>query len=125
MRNTAVLHSYRALIGFTLSLGALTGCGQPEAKVLGIAPASETSVLVQNLKTTPATQSVLLKGEMVEKCPMAGCWFILRDKTGTVRVDTKDSGFVVSDVPLHSTLTVAGKVTPGDPPGLRASGVRY
>jgi hypothetical protein len=50
---------------------------------------------------------------------------MLRDKTGVVRVDTKAAGFVVSDVPLHTVLTVAGKVTPGTQPGIAATGIRY
>jgi hypothetical protein len=42
-----------------------------------------------------------------------------------VRVDTKGAGFVVSDVPVHAHLTVAGTVTPGTQPGIAATGVRY
>ncbi len=63
---------------------------------------------------------------MVEKCPVAGCWFKLQDNTGTIRVDTKAAGFVVVKVPLESKITVSGKiVTEGDETLLEASGVRY
>jgi uncharacterized protein YdeI (BOF family) len=63
---------------------------------------------------------------MVEKCPVAGCWFRLRDHTGTIKVDTKSAGFVVVDVPLEQKMTVAGTVTSdGDEVVLAATGVSY
>jgi hypothetical protein len=64
----------------------------------------------------------VVAGEVVEKCPVAGCWFDLRDESGTIRVDTKNAGFVVLDVPLHTRMTVAGRVrTKGEEPQLEAS----
>jgi hypothetical protein len=63
---------------------------------------------------------------MVEKCPTSGCWFRLRDQTGIIRVDTRAAGFVVTNVPLQSQITVAGKVVQrGDEKSLLASGLRY
>lgn len=66
---------------------------------------------------------------MIEKCPAAGCWFKLRDATGIVRVDTKNAGFVVTDVPVGTTLTVAGTpqvpAAKGTEPTLAATGLRY
>ncbi|HLV82090.1 MAG TPA: hypothetical protein VKT32_17500 [Chthonomonadaceae bacterium] len=104
---------------------ALVGCGKMQERIKGIAPAAEVSATVHDLNKAPATKRVVVRGEMIEKCPVAGCWFLLRDKTGVVRVDTKAAGFVVSDVPLHTTMTVAGKVTPGAQPGIAATGIRY
>lgn len=63
---------------------------------------------------------------MFEKCPVAGCWFRLRDRTGTIKVDTKAAGFVVVKVPLATTVTVSGKVVAdGDEVMIEAAGVRY
>jgi len=63
---------------------------------------------------------------MVEKCPEAGCWFVLKDATGKLRVDTKTAGFVVVDVPLQRELTVVGTViTNGMEVLFAATGVRY
>jgi hypothetical protein len=53
------------------------------------------------------------------------CVPMLRDKTGIVRVDTKQAGFVVSEVPLHTTMTVSGTVASGSEGGVKATGVRY
>jgi hypothetical protein len=63
---------------------------------------------------------------MIEKCPVAGCWFRLQDPTGTIKVDTKSAGFVVVDVPLQSQVIVAGKVVAeGSDVVLEATGLRY
>jgi len=116
----------RLRLGALLAIGAaLAGCGQPEERVLGVKPASDTAATVKELAKAPAAQKVTVRGEMIEKCPVAGCWFILRDRSGTVRVDTKAAGFVVSDVPLHTTMIVGGRVVPGAQPGLAATGVSY
>ena len=81
---------------------ALSGCGsRPETTRGAALPAVAISNVVQ-LTQVERTKPVLLRGEMIDKCPVAGCWFMLRDKTGIVRVDTKAAGFVVSDVPLHT-----------------------
>lgn len=105
--------------------GLLAGCGQPEGTVLGRAPRGEVKnvIAVQAGETAP---DVTLRGTMVEKCPTAGCWFYLRDDTGTIKVDTKAAGFVVVDVPLQAEVTVVGKVrTEGDEVSVQAAGLRY
>jgi uncharacterized protein YdeI (BOF family) len=114
----------RVLFGCVVAF-ALAGCHPPQESVLGVAPASRVTSTVKDLSTAPEMQTVTLRGEMIEKCPVAGCWFMLRDKTGVARVDTKAAGFVVSNVPLHTTLTVSGKPVPGSQPGLAAAGIRY
>lgn len=72
------------------------------------------------------SHNVSLNGVMVEKCPTSGCWFRLRDQTGIIHVDTRAAGFVVTNVPLQSKISVAGKVVKrGDEKSLLASGLRY
>jgi uncharacterized protein YdeI (BOF family) len=107
-----------------LALGAF-GCSRPRGTVLGKAPKGEpTSILSVRAGDTPPL--VTISGVMVEKCPVAGCWFKVQDPSGTIMVDTKPAGFVVVNVPLDSKVTVAGKiVTEGDEVLLEASGVRY
>jgi len=110
---------------FGLCAVTVAGCGHNAESTRGAAlPVMAASTVAQLRRATPATP-ILLRGEMIEKCPVAGCWFMLRDKTGVARVDTKAAGFVVSDVPLHTTVTVAGKVTPGADAGLVATGIRF
>jgi uncharacterized protein YdeI (BOF family) len=102
----------------------LAGCGPKQPNILGKAPQAQATTDVR-LLSAKAGASVTVQGEMVEKCPVAGCWFMLRDKTGIVRVDTKQAGFVVSEVPLHTTMTVSGTVASGSEGGVKATGVRY
>lgn len=102
----------------------LAGCGSKQTNVLGKPPEQKRTADVREL-ASKAGSVVTVQGEMVEKCPVAGCWFMLRDKTGIVRVDTKQAGFVVSEVPLHTTMTVSGTIASGTEVGLKATGVRY
>ena len=101
------------------------GCQKPQGTILGKAPTGELrTVLSVNAGETPP--EVTLNGVMIEKCPVAGCWFRLRDRTGVIKVDTKPAGFVVVKVPLETTVTVAGKVAmDGDQIVIEATGIRY
>jgi hypothetical protein len=69
---------------------------------------------------------MVLRGEMIEKCPTAGCWFILRDGKGTMKIDLAAAGIVAIDVPVHSTVTGGGKTAgSGDSRFLDATGFQY
>lgn len=103
----------------------LAGCSDGKPKILG-GPVEGTPMTVSSAPQTNAESRVVLQGTMTKKCPVAGCWFMLQDATGTIKVDTKNAGFVVVDVPLHSTVTVAGRVvTNGLERFIDATGVRY
>ena len=111
----------------TLLLGAvlLTGCADRKQKILGAA-FEGTTIPVSMAQNASVDAPVVLRGTMTEKCPIAGCWFVLRDETGTIKVDTKNAGFVVVDVPLKTSLVVGGRVmTNGTQRLIEASGVRY
>jgi len=104
---------------------SVTGCSKPKGTVLGKAPKGEpqTILAVRDGITPP---NVTLRGAMIEKCPTAGCWFILADRTGGLKVDTKNAGFVVVKVPLQTEVTVSGKIVhEGSEPVLEATGLRY
>lgn len=69
---------------------------------------------------------VVLQGTLTKKCPVAGCWFMLQDSTGTIKVDTKNAGFVVTDIPLKTSVNIAGRVvTNGLERSIDAIGVLY
>jgi len=110
-----------SLTGLLLAVG----CNKRGALVLGQVPAGEPRS-INSIKTVKQGTAVVLDGVMVEKCPVAGCWFRLRDSTGTIKVDTRSAGFVVASVPVNSKLTVSGKsVTDGDDVAIEALGIRY
>ncbi len=103
----------------------LAGCRRAQETVLGKAPTDDPRTILSVRTGAPGAQ-VTIRGEMVEKCPVAGCWFRVHDSTGTIKVDTKSAGFVVVNVPLASTVTVAGiLVTVGDEVMVEAAGLRY
>lgn len=100
------------------------GCRPAGSSVLGVAPDAE-AIPIANL-TAKVGQKATVEGEMVEKCPVAGCWLVLKDASGTLRVDTKSAGFVVVDVPLHSRVRVTGTVLRQDASlELAAQGLRH
>lgn len=72
------------------------------------------------------SMDVTVKGEITEKCPTSGCWFYLKDGTGSIRIDTQFSGFNVLDVPSGSKVIVQGKVMqPEDgEPEMAAAGMK-
>ncbi len=101
------------------------GCSRSGSQLLGQEPDSAV-VSLAAARQSPGTGPVTISGVMVEKCPEAGCWFVLKDSTGVLKVDTKTAGFVVVEVPLNRTLTVKGQiVTNGTEVLFAATGVRY
>lgn len=111
------------LAGAFLTLGP--GCSPAGNQVLGQAPHDEP-ISLNSARQRVGEEPVTVSGVMVEKCPEAGCWFVLKDPTGTLKVDTKTAGFVVVEVPLQRHLTVVGQiVTNGTERLLAATGVRY
>ena len=111
------------------ALAALAGCSQAvgaASHTMGKPPAGGTITTVANVKPlTVKQQPVTLHGTMIEKCPVAGCWFMLRDKTGVIKIDTKNAGFVVSEVPVNTEVTVSGIPAKSGEPRIAASGIRY
>ena len=103
---------------------ALTGCGGPKSETMGKPPLENASV-VRVAALSATGKPTVIKGKMIEKCPMAGCWFNLKDGSGVIKVDTKDAGFVVTDVPLNTEVTVAGTLAKSGEKRIMASGIRY
>lgn len=101
------------------------GASLKPIRILGVPPKGEPrSILAVKAGDTPPT--VTIQGILVEKCPVAGCWFRLRDDSGVIKVDTKTSGFVVTEIPLKTKLTVAGKVAlEGKETILAGTGLRF
>ncbi len=113
------------LIIGTLLAGLTTGCQRQHERILGKKPGGEPrTILAVRAGDTPPR--VTLSGTMVEKCPVAGCWFRLRDSTGTIKVDTKSAGFVVVNVPLETKMMVTGNISSSsDEVVLEATGLSY
>ena len=101
------------------------GCHQTSGTVLGKTPKGELRTILA-IRAGDTPPQVTVRGVMVEKCPVAGCWLRVKDDTGIIKVDTKTAGFTVVNVPLDTKVTVAGKIVmEGDEPQLDASGLTY
>src|SRR5262245_49106352 len=108
-----------------LALPILWGCGSHN-HTLGQAFAGQTTVTVAEAQRANVESAIIIRGRMTEKCPVAGCWFVLEDAAGKIKVDTKNAAFVVVDVPLQTVVTVAGHVaTNGNERFIDATGLRY
>ncbi len=104
---------------------ALFGCSDRVPKTRGAA-VEGMAVPISSLQNVSTQTPVVLHGAMTAKCPVAGCWFMLRDESGIIKVDTRNAGFVVVDVPLNTSVTVAGVViTNGPNRSIDATGLRY
>lgn len=115
----------RYLLYSLLCVGFAAGCSRAGKTVLGSAPQG-TVGSITSVRSTDAPRPVTVRGTLVEKCPVAGCWFKLRDESGVIKVDTKTAGFVVLDVPLRTTLLVSGRLaSSGSEEIIEATGVRY
>ena len=112
----------RCAVLLALLSSALVGCAKSGGNILGADPGTESNAQVINLK--PSSQ-VIVSGVMYEKCPAAGCWFMLRDRSGVIRVDTKAAGFTVTDVPVNTQLIVRGTVKQSGERILVATGIRF
>lgn len=124
--NVMERHRFCRMLLITLAGTVLcVGCGKSKGKVLGQSPAGPPkTILAVRAGDTPP--KVVLQGRLVEKCPVAGCWFRVQDETGIIKVGTKTAGFVVTEIPLETVVTVAGKVTAeGDEPVIEATGLRF
>ena len=115
----------RSAGSFFLTFVLLVGCSPKSSVTLGKPPSGQARS-VASLKAAGPAEAVVLTGLMIEKCPVAGCWFRLQDETGVIKVDTKAAGFVVAEVPVKRRMVVSGKlVADGDTFLIEATGVRY
>lgn len=113
------------LLTLLLAIAAFVGCGKRPEKILGQRP-EVSPVGIASACAAEAPAMLAVRGTMIKKCPVAGCWFILRDASGTIKVDTKTAGFVVLDVPLGTPMVVAGRIAVnGLEKTIEATGLSY
>lgn len=124
-RREAIALGLLRFSGLMILAASAAGCGRSKTKVKGKAPKGEPSSLLAVMAGDTAP-NVTIRGKMIEKCPTAGCWFRLQDGDRQIKVDTKTAGFVVTDIPLETLVTVGGRVAQENGETiLEATGLRY
>ena len=110
-----------------LALTLLAGCAsRPEIPLGAAISSAAVPVAIRTLLASKPIGSVVLRGTLVEKCPVSGCWFRLKDDTGVVKVDLKSAGVTSTDIPVGTRLSVAGtRQVEGGETSLCATGLRY
>lgn len=105
----------RALIyigAVLLILGLLHGCRGKERYGVEISKDAPI-VMVKDVYLNPALLGnvITLKGEMVSQCFSAGCWFVLKDESGSVFVNLAPSNLnITTKNRVGRMVTVRGKV---------------
>ena len=84
---------------------------RPQRETLGEVAAQPAPVTpIGEISADQVGQSVTIEGTITKQCPSTGCWAVVRDDTGEIRIETADGGFAL---PLHKEgrpITVTGKV---------------
>ena len=117
-----MLHGKKSTIFLFVSF-ALAGCSHRQPVALGPKAAQASTIAINRI--SPTSKGVTIAGTMIDKCPVAGCWFHVKDSTGVIKVDTKNAGFVVTDVPVGSRVIVSGKPIKGQDGTISATHMTY
>ena len=87
----------------------------PGAKTYGTPVGAElATVAIGDLDASRVGQQVAIEGTIDQECPTSGCWAVIKDDTGVIRIDTERGGF---SLPLHregSRVRIVGTVTKTD-----------
>ena len=83
---------------------------RPQKQTLGSRPAEGTleTTDIGSLKQDAAGQTVQIEGTIAEECPHTGCWAIVQDGTGKIRIDTQKGGFALPLKREGSRIRVVG-----------------
>jgi uncharacterized protein YdeI (BOF family) len=89
---------------------------RPQVESYGVSSVESTSVeAVTHVDIGEIDQShvgrrVAFEGTITRECPHSGCWAIVQDASGQIRIDTNDGGFALPLRREGSKVRVVGKV---------------
>ena len=69
-----------------------------------------THLDIGQIDQTHVGQRVAFEGTITKECPHSGCWAIIKDASGQIRIDTNDGGFALPLRREGSKVRVVGKV---------------
>lgn len=86
---------------------------RPQEPASGGAPTAFTEQAVTpigQITKEQAGQDVTIEGTIEKECPSTGCWAIVKDDTGQIRIDTQAGGFTLPLRSEGSRIKVQGLV---------------
>ena len=87
--------------------------GGVSAKSTAAAPtavATAAQVNIGDIEPSHVGQRVAFEGTIVKECPHSGCWAIVEDSSGQIRIDTKPGGFTLPLRREGSNVRIVGQV---------------
>lgn len=83
---------------------------RPQKQTFGGLPAGEAlqTTDIGSLNQEMASQTVQIEGTIHEECPHTGCWAVIQDDTGKIRIDTNKGGFALPLNREGSKIRVVG-----------------
>ncbi|HCA46964.1 MAG TPA: hypothetical protein DEP45_06230 [Armatimonadetes bacterium] len=84
---------------------------RPQSAALGSAAADQVAVTkIGDLTAAQAGQTVAIEGTIAKECPSSGCWAVIQDDTGEIRIDTEKGGFALPLRREGSRIKVIGEL---------------
>lgn len=87
------------------------GTTSPESTVAETTATETTGQLkIGEIGPTHIGQQVAIEGTIVKECPHTGCWAVIEDASGQIRIDTNPGGFALPLRREGSQVRIVGKV---------------
>lgn len=110
------------LIALVLIAGTAWYLARPQAESLGAEPAGDAqTVSIGDLSEAQVGQTVAIEGTIDQECPHSGCWAVIDDGTGQIRIDTQKGGFALPLKREGSQIRVVGELESTDGGDLQIS----
>ena len=87
--------------------------GGTSAKSMAAAPtaaATAAQVNIGEIEPSHVGRRVAFEGTIVKECPHSGCWAVIEDSSGQIRIDTNPGGFALPLRREGSKVRVVGQV---------------
>ena len=117
----------KTLITPLVALALVAGVGyylfKPEAAALGTHPGGHVEhVNIGEISEEHVGRTVAIHGQITTQCPTTGCWALVKDGTGEIRIDTQKGAFALPPRSVGSKINVVGEVelTPNRTPQISA-----
>jgi uncharacterized protein YdeI (BOF family) len=109
-------------VALVLIVGAGFYLAQPKAEQFGSAATGEAeAVSIGELSEAQVGESVAIEGTIEKECPHSGCWAVIDDGTGQIRIDTQKGGFALPLNREGSQIRVVGELEQTDGGDLQIS----